>query len=156
MRAVLFANDPAATWYETGLGACGITNSDSDLIVAVGHGLFDAYPYVPRPPFRCRAQQLMPASAAAAIPARTRTTTPSAEGPSPLTVCYFSEDITIKTSYVLKKYLNLANGNSVTVKITDRCAGCQGQGDLDFSPAAFQQLAPLSVGRIHGMTWSFN
>ncbi|KLO09596.1 plant expansin [Schizopora paradoxa] len=49
-----------------------------------------------------------------------------------------------------------ANGNTVSVRITDRCAGCQGEGDLDFSPAAFQQLAPLSVGRIHGMTWSFN
>ncbi|KLO11970.1 barwin-like endoglucanase [Schizopora paradoxa] len=48
------------------------------------------------------------------------------------------------------------NGKSVTVKITDRCAGCQGMGDLDFTPAAFQKLAPLSVGRIHNMKWSFN
>jgi len=48
------------------------------------------------------------------------------------------------------------NGKSVTVRITDRCAGCQGEGDLDFTPAAFQKLAPLSVGRIHGMKWSFN
>lgn len=49
-----------------------------------------------------------------------------------------------------------ADGNSVTVKIMDRCAGCSGEGDLDFSPIAFEQLAPLSVGRIPGMTWSFD
>ncbi|KLO11971.1 plant expansin [Schizopora paradoxa] len=49
-----------------------------------------------------------------------------------------------------------ANGKSVTVKIVDRCAGCSGEGDLDFSPAAFEHLAALSVGRIHGMTWKFN
>ncbi|KIP11265.1 hypothetical protein PHLGIDRAFT_64030 [Phlebiopsis gigantea 11061_1 CR5-6] len=38
------ADGRTGTWYETGLGACGIENSDSDLIVAAGHGLFDAYP----------------------------------------------------------------------------------------------------------------
>jgi len=49
-----------------------------------------------------------------------------------------------------------ANGRSVTVRIVDRCAGCSGEGDLDFSPGAFGQLADLSVGRIHGMTWKFD
>lgn len=33
-----------ATYYGTGLGACGITNSDDDMIVAVSHKLFDTYP----------------------------------------------------------------------------------------------------------------
>jgi len=32
------------TFYATGLGACGITNSDSDHIAAVSHLLFDAFP----------------------------------------------------------------------------------------------------------------
>jgi hypothetical protein len=32
------------TWYDTGLGACGITNSNTDLIAAVSHSLFDTYP----------------------------------------------------------------------------------------------------------------
>ncbi|KAI6005301.1 RlpA-like double-psi beta-barrel-protein domain-containing protein-containing protein [Pisolithus orientalis] len=32
------------TYYETGLGACGITNTDSQLIAAVSWELFDAYP----------------------------------------------------------------------------------------------------------------
>lgn len=31
------------TWYGTGLGACGITNSDSDMICAVSHILYDSY-----------------------------------------------------------------------------------------------------------------
>ncbi|KAI0330553.1 hypothetical protein GY45DRAFT_1323494 [Cubamyces sp. BRFM 1775] len=32
------------TYYATGLGACGITNHDSDYIAAVSHLLFDNYP----------------------------------------------------------------------------------------------------------------
>ncbi|KAJ3850314.1 RlpA-like double-psi beta-barrel-protein domain-containing protein-containing protein [Lentinula lateritia] len=32
------------TWYETGLGACGITNTDGDPIVAIGYQSFDSYP----------------------------------------------------------------------------------------------------------------
>ncbi|PIL31598.1 hypothetical protein GSI_06300 [Ganoderma sinense ZZ0214-1] len=32
------------TYYSTGLGSCGITNSDSDKIVAVSHLLYDQYP----------------------------------------------------------------------------------------------------------------
>ena len=47
------------------------------------------------------------------------------------------------------------NGKSVTIAITDRCVGCA-EWDLDFSPAAFSQLADESVGRIHGMTWTFD
>jgi hypothetical protein len=33
--------------------------------------------------------------------------------------------------------------------------GCNEETDLDFSPAAFSQLADQSVGRIFGMTWSW-
>ncbi|KAM6498182.1 RlpA-like double-psi beta-barrel-containing domain containing protein [Amanita muscaria] len=32
------------TYYSTGLGACGITNQDTDYIAAVSHILFDAFP----------------------------------------------------------------------------------------------------------------
>ncbi|KAJ3992034.1 RlpA-like double-psi beta-barrel-protein domain-containing protein-containing protein [Lentinula boryana] len=32
------------TWYETGLGACGITNTDGDAIVAAAWQTFDEYP----------------------------------------------------------------------------------------------------------------
>lgn len=34
------------TFYDTGLGACGITNNDNDFIAAIGHGGFDSFPYV--------------------------------------------------------------------------------------------------------------
>ncbi|TFK57202.1 hypothetical protein OE88DRAFT_1619136 [Heliocybe sulcata] len=32
------------TFYATGLGACGITNTDTDYIAAVSHLLFDTFP----------------------------------------------------------------------------------------------------------------
>ena len=35
---------PPGTYYATGLGSCGITNSDTDKIVAVSHLLYDQYP----------------------------------------------------------------------------------------------------------------
>ncbi|KAJ8089123.1 hypothetical protein PM082_014371 [Marasmius tenuissimus] len=47
-----------------------------------------------------------------------------------------------------------ANGKSVDVTVVDRCPGCVG-GSIDLSPAAFDVLAPQSVGRITGATWTF-
>ncbi|KAJ3576100.1 hypothetical protein NP233_g653 [Leucocoprinus birnbaumii] len=44
-------------------------------------------------------------------------------------------------------------GRSVTVTVRDLCPGC-GPGGVDLSPAAFQQLADLSVGRIP-VEWDF-
>lgn len=47
-------------------------------------------------------------------------------------------------------------GHSVTVEVVDRCAGCA-FGDLDFSEAAFIQLAgDPGIGRIHGVNWHLN
>ncbi|KAI9062527.1 hypothetical protein FKP32DRAFT_1593170 [Trametes sanguinea] len=46
------------------------------------------------------------------------------------------------------------DGKSVTVTVTDRCAGCA-VGSIDLTPTAFQQLASLDVGRLHGVTWNF-
>ncbi|KAH7345784.1 hypothetical protein B0J17DRAFT_624891 [Rhizoctonia solani] len=37
----------------------------------------------------------------------------------------------------------------------DRCEGCA-LWDLDLSPSAFQQFAPLASGRLYGATWHFN
>lgn len=48
-----------------------------------------------------------------------------------------------------------AGDKSTTVTIVDRCGGCLGPTDLDLSPTAFQDLAPLSVGRLK-MTWTLN
>lgn len=36
--------DSSATFYMTGLTACGVTNKDTDYIAAVSHLLFDTYP----------------------------------------------------------------------------------------------------------------
>ena len=35
-----------ATFYATGPGSCGITNVDTDLVVAISSIIFNAYPYV--------------------------------------------------------------------------------------------------------------
>lgn len=43
------------------------------------------------------------------------------------------------------------NGTSVTVKIIDQCPECN-KGDVDLSPEAFEQLAPLIDGRIN-ISW---
>ncbi|EJD40629.1 hypothetical protein AURDEDRAFT_69810 [Auricularia subglabra TFB-10046 SS5] len=49
------------------------------------------------------------------------------------------------------------NGRSITFTIEDRCAGCNGFGDLDFTPAAFTALVgSTDPGRVHGVTWSLN
>ncbi|KAA1477373.1 barwin-like endoglucanase [Dentipellis sp. KUC8613] len=103
-------NDGRGTFFYPGLGACGVTNSNDDLIVAVGHDLFDTFP--------------------------------GANGNS-------------NDNPICKKSIT-ANfeGKSVTVKVTDRCVGCNST-DLDFSPAAFAKLADLNLGEI-GMTWSFD
>ena len=48
----------------------------------------------------------------------------------------------------------LDHGASVIITVTDRCTGCA-LTDLDFSPAAFNQLADPSVGRLFGMDWEW-
>lgn len=45
------------------------------------------------------------------------------------------------------------DGKTVSVLVTDRCAGCA-PGSIDLTPTAFQQLASLDVGRLHGVTWT--
>lgn len=48
-------------------------------------------------------------------------------------------------------------GKSTTVIVADRCAAdtCT-EFNLDFSEAAFQDLAELGVGRLNGVEWSFD
>ncbi|KAF8973997.1 RlpA-like double-psi beta-barrel-protein domain-containing protein-containing protein [Flammula alnicola] len=100
------------TFYATGLGACGITNTDTDHIAAVSHLLFDNFPGY------------------------------NGVNPNSNPLC----GRTVTAHY---------QGKSVTVALTDRCTGCA-VTDLDFSPSAFNQLADFAVGRISGMTWTWN
>jgi hypothetical protein len=46
-------------------------------------------------------------------------------------------------------------GKTATATIADTCPGCA-NGGLDLTPSLFQEFAPLSEGRLTGMTWSFN
>jgi rare lipoprotein A (peptidoglycan hydrolase) len=48
----------------------------------------------------------------------------------------------------------LVEDKEVIVTVQDECNVCSGT-DLDFSPAAFEQLADLSVGLLKGVQWSF-
>ncbi|KAJ7691302.1 barwin-like endoglucanase, partial [Mycena rosella] len=100
------------TFYEPGLGACGKTNSRYQLIVAVGHGVFDSYPGA----------------------------NPSNPNKNP--ICG-------------KKLKATFGQKSVTVAVEDRCAGCSGAADLDFTEAGFKQLAALGVGRLQGVKWQW-
>ena len=46
-------------------------------------------------------------------------------------------------------------GKSVVVKVADTCPANECTvGSVDMSPAAFKKLAPLSVGRLHGVSWT--
>lgn len=47
------------------------------------------------------------------------------------------------------------NGKTVTAVIRDRCEACK-PGDIDVTPAVFQDLAPLSAGRVPGVTWTLS
>ncbi|THH30081.1 hypothetical protein EUX98_g4101 [Antrodiella citrinella] len=107
----VFSGD--GTFYETGLGACGITNVDTDFIAAIGFAAFDSYPGY------------------------------TGGNPNNNPICG-------------KKVTAHYQGKQVTVAITDRCAGCEIATSLDFSPSAFDQLADPAVGRIHGVTWSYD
>ena len=44
------------------------------------------------------------------------------------------------------------DGKTVTVTVADTCPGCA-PGSVDLTPTAFQQLASLDVGRLHGISW---
>ncbi|KAJ7788566.1 hypothetical protein B0H14DRAFT_3504039 [Mycena olivaceomarginata] len=95
------------TWYMPGLGACGKTNNKHDLIVAVGHGIFDSYP---------GANRLNP-----------------------------------NKNPICGKALWATYGrNSVVVRVEDRCAGCVGAADLDFTETGFAKLASTKNGDYMG------
>ncbi|KAJ7126027.1 barwin-like endoglucanase [Mycena epipterygia] len=109
-RSTTYSGD--GTYYQPGLGACGVTNTADQLIVAVGHGVFDSYP--------------------GATPAN----------PNKNPICGKQ----LKATY---------NGKSVTVTVEDRCAGCPGAADLDFTQTGFEKLADINTGRIHGVKWEW-
>jgi hypothetical protein len=100
--------DGDGTFFDTGLGACGITNVDTDFIVAVSMIRFDA------------------------VSTGNSNTNP---------LCGKKVSITF-------------NGVTKIATVVDRCVGCA-KDSLDMTPTLFQNFAPLGVGRIHGIVWSF-
>jgi len=95
-----------ATYYGIGLGACGWTNHEPDLIAAVSHAMFDSF-----------------------------ATTEAEKNDSNLNpICG-----RMATAY-------LAGHGTVTVKIVDKCMGCNITGSLDFSMAAFNKLTNFGAG----------
>ncbi|KIY73620.1 hypothetical protein CYLTODRAFT_416994 [Cylindrobasidium torrendii FP15055 ss-10] len=101
------------TYYTPGVGACGLTNTDADMIVAVSHLLYDSYPGA----------------------------TPN---PNLNPICG-------------KKLRANYNGRSVDVAVTDKCMGCAGMYDLDFTTSAILKLVddPVAAGRLTGVTWDW-
>ncbi|EJD03838.1 barwin-like endoglucanase [Fomitiporia mediterranea MF3/22] len=92
------------TFFDVGLGSCGITSSSTEMVAAISKQVYDGYP--------------------------------GATGnPNNNPICGKE----VKATY---------QGKSVTVKIVDRCDGCTGPTDLDFSRGAFDQLADEGAGRI--------
>ncbi|THH29213.1 hypothetical protein EUX98_g4959 [Antrodiella citrinella] len=98
-----------ATFYTPGLGACGGTNSESDLIVAVSTQIFTGFPG-------------------------------AGANPNLNPICG-------------KQLTATFEGKSVSVTVVDECAGCA-LNDIDLSPAAFNQLADPSAGRLSGVRWT--
>lgn len=95
-----------ATFYEVGLGACGVTNTDSDLIAAMNWQQFNEFGSMSNGNPICGKQAIL----------------------------HYQD-------------------KSVTVTVEDKCPGCS-YGSIDLSPAAFNQLADESLGRIQ-ITWEW-
>ncbi|KIY63789.1 hypothetical protein CYLTODRAFT_457812 [Cylindrobasidium torrendii FP15055 ss-10] len=49
------------------------------------------------------------------------------------------------------------NNRTVDVTVQDKCMGCQGMYDLDFTLPGISKLVddPVFVGRLHGVTWDW-
>ncbi|CAI6337404.1 unnamed protein product [Periconia digitata] len=96
------------TYFAPAMGACGLTNTENDAIVAISHERFDQ----------------------ASI----------GSNPNNNPLCN-------------KKIRITRGGNSVDVRVVDRCTGCKFD-DLDVTIAVFTKLADEAQGRVD-MTWSW-
>ena len=106
------------TYYGPGLGSCGITSTDADMICAISHQLYGT----------------LAAYYTDSDSAQTST------NPNDNPFC--------KRKIRATRHRNGVNGNvSVDVTVVDRCTGCK-LYDLDFSPGAFDKMADESLGRV--------
>ncbi|EPS42264.1 hypothetical protein H072_3776 [Dactylellina haptotyla CBS 200.50] len=118
-----------ATYYDTGLGACGWDNPGTEFVVAVSHLLWDSQSVGSNPNanplcgLRIRATRYRANNEPFLVGAPGAKNTPGGKNVS------------------------------VDVKIVDRCVGCA-PTDLDFSRAAFDVLADQANGRVL-MDWAW-
>ena len=120
------------TYYAPGLGSCGITNSDTDMICAISHELYGFDP--------SQNKRSLLLTCARVDSSQTGT------NPNSNPFCMRKIRAT--------RHRNGVDGNvSVDVTVVDRCTGCK-LYDLDFSPGAFHKMADESLGRVD-VTWAF-
>lgn len=113
-----------ATYYELGLTACGQTYADTDYVAAISYLLFD----------------------------QNGTANPNSKRLEP---CLPRGKLTRIDNPHCGRRIRVYRGSaSVDVTIVDRCAGCEGQYNVDLSPVAFQTLATEAEGRVD-VTWSY-
>ncbi|KAJ3763347.1 hypothetical protein EV360DRAFT_78419 [Lentinula raphanica] len=122
-----------ATYYEPGLGACGETNAPGDPIVAVAASTFDKYPGATSNPNKLVFSWQL------------------------LKTCSDFSSFIISSNPICNKPITIYYGSkSVTATITDRCAGCAGEADIDMTSSLFQSLVgDLGKGRV-SITWKYN
>lgn len=125
--AVAYTGD--LTHYDPGLGACGWTNSASDMIVALA---VDQYGTDANP------------NNAAVCGRQISINCKSANR---------SRDFLSKSTYLLTFIVTIDNGKTAVAEVVDKCWGCA-SGDIDVSDAVFSQLADLGAGRVQ-VSWDF-
>ncbi|KIY73474.1 hypothetical protein CYLTODRAFT_365455 [Cylindrobasidium torrendii FP15055 ss-10] len=56
-----------------------------------------------------------------------------------------------------RKIIASYGGKSVNVTVTDKCGGCRGMYDLDFTMTAIKDIVddPIALGRIPGIEWDW-
>ena len=122
---------PTATWFNVGLGSCGVFNVDSDFIVAVDIHTIQTFPGAGSNPNTYVLGTLVLVQ--------------------PLMYAHDCAHRNPMCGRLMQ--VNTPDGHSVTVTVADTCPSCA-VGSVDLTPAAFKKLAPLSVGRIHGVKWT--
>ncbi|KAK6344099.1 hypothetical protein TWF696_007746 [Orbilia brochopaga] len=111
-----------ATYYDTGLGACGWTNPGTESVVAVSHLLWDA---------------------------KSTSANPNANPLCGLMIRATRYRANNEAFLIGQSTDDSPGGRnvSVDVKVVDRCVGCAAM-DLDFSRSAFDVLADEAMGRV--------
>ncbi|KAI9764114.1 MAG: hypothetical protein M1840_008674 [Geoglossum simile] len=119
------------TYYDPGLGACGQTSSSADYICAISYHLFDAAATSSNP-------NTNPLCGRRLWFART-------SGPGALKKGD-GGNVDPAAAHTV--------GEKVEVVVVDRCAGCEGEGDLDVTDTAFGKVAGVAEGRV-GVVWGW-